>query len=125
MAEIELALVSSPALANYQVLRVWTNSDDGYIRLRATLLNGDFLEAAEYFVLDVEGIKTVDYRHQWMDGAKQKLRCRWDSAPDHPELTNFPYHVHVEDEQDVRPDKPMSILDLLKWFEAHLLEMND
>ena len=62
---------------------------------------------------------TVDYRHQWMNGARQVLRRRWDSTPDHPELDNFPYHVHVVDEQDVQPDKPMSILELLKWFEAH------
>ena len=124
VAEIELALISSPTLANYQVLRVWTNSDDGYIRLRASLFNGDFLEAAEYFVMDAEEMKTVDYRHQWMDGAKQHLRRRWDSTPDHPELANFPYHVHVEDEQDVRPDKPMSILDLLRWLDANVLEMN-
>ncbi|MCB0024698.1 MAG: DUF6516 family protein [Caldilinea sp.] len=125
VAEIELALVSSPVLENFHVLRVWTNSDDGYLRLRATLVNGDFLEAAEYFVLDVEAIKTVDYRHQWMDGARKVLRRRWDSTPDHPELGNFPYHVHVVDEQDVQPDKPMSILELLKWFEAHFQELSD
>lgn len=125
VAEIELALVSSPVLENFHVLRAWTNSDDGYLRLRATLFNGDFLEAAEYFVLDVEAIKTVDYRHQWMDGARQFLRRRWDSAPDHPELDNFPYHVHVVDEQDIQPDKPMSILELLKWFEAYFQKMSD
>ncbi len=94
VAEIELALVSSPVLENFHVLRAWTNSDDGYLRLRATLFNGDFLEAAEYFVLDVEAIKTVDYRHQWMDGARQFWRRRGDSARDHPSgTTSLPFWV--------------------------------
>ena len=56
--QIELALVSSPVIAEYQVVRSWANTDDGYIRLRTTLTNGDFLEAAEYFVLDGDQILT-------------------------------------------------------------------
>lgn len=90
LGDIELALVSSPAVVEYHVLRSWTNTDDGYLRIRATLVNGDFLETAEYFVLDEEKIKTVDYRYQWMDAKKNTLRRRWDSTPDHPDLQNFP-----------------------------------
>jgi hypothetical protein len=37
LAEVELALVSSPTVATYQVIRSWANTDDGYIRVRATL----------------------------------------------------------------------------------------
>lgn len=120
LAEIELALVSSPVLAETHVTRSWTNADDGYIRVRATLVNGDFLEAAEYFVLDEGKIKPVDYRHQWMDGAKSTLRRRWDSTPDHPGLANFPHHVHVGDEHTVQPSHPTGILDLLRTLEAEL-----
>jgi hypothetical protein len=81
LAEVELALVSSPTVATYQVIRSWANTDDGYIRVRATLANGDFLEAAEYFVLEEGQLVTVDYRHQWMDGDRKTLRRRWDRHP--------------------------------------------
>lgn len=120
LTEVELALVSSPVIAEYQVVRSWANTDDGYIRIRATLTNGDFLEAAEYFVLDGDQIVTIDYRYQWMDGEKKVLRRRWDSTPDHPELENFPHHVHIGDEATVIPGHPMSLVDLLRVLESEV-----
>ena len=67
LADIELALVSSAIIAEYHIVRSWANTDDGYIRLRVTLTNRDFLEAAEYFTLQGDQIFTVDYHFQWMD----------------------------------------------------------
>ncbi len=122
LAEIEVALVSSPVVAEYQVVRSWSHSDDGYIRIRATLTNGDFLEAAEYFVLEQGQIATVDYRHHWTDEQKQTLRRRWDSTPDHPELENFPHHIHVGDEGNVASYHPVGIMDVLKLIEAEILK---
>lgn len=95
LLEIELSLVSSPIVISYQVIRSWGNADDGYMRVRARLNNGDFLEAAEYFVMEPSEIKVVDYRHQWMDGEKKQLRRRWDNTQHHLELDNAPYHCHV------------------------------
>jgi len=117
LAQIELAFVSTPIIATYQVVRSWANNDDGYLRLRATLTNGDFLEAAEYFVWQEGQFITVDYRHQWMDSSKQKLHRRWDNTPDHPQIANFPYHVHVDTEQNVMPSQPISLLELLALLE--------
>lgn len=120
LSQIELALVGSPVIAEYYVVRSWANTDDGYLRLRATLANGDFLEAAEYFVLDRDQILTIDYHHQWMDGHKQVLRRRWDSAPDHPELDNFPHHIHLGSETRVIPGHPLSLIELLNILEDEL-----
>ena len=75
---IQMAFIASPVIASYSVVRIWADADDGYMRIRATLVNGDFLESAEYFVVHGNETTTVDYRHQWMDGAKQTLRKRWD-----------------------------------------------
>ena len=118
--QIELALVSSSVIAEYHVVRSWANTDDGYLRLRATLANGDFLEAAEYFVLDRDQLVTIDYHYQWMDGHKQVLRRRWDSTPDHPELENFPYHIHLGSETSVIPGHPLSLIELLNILESEL-----
>lgn len=124
LEEIELALVSSPVVAAYEVLRAWANSDDGYVRLRATLVNGDFLEAAEYFVVSESQPVTIDYRHQWMDGTKQILRRRWDSTPDHPELANFPHHLHLN-EDTVTPSQPTGVITLLQILEKEILPAYD
>ena len=60
LAQVELALVSSPIVAKYDIVRSWANTDDGYMRIRITLINSDFVEAAEYFVLQEGRIVTVD-----------------------------------------------------------------
>ena len=51
LTKIELAIISSSLIAEYRIVRSWANTDDGNIRVRATLVNGDFLEATEYVVL--------------------------------------------------------------------------
>lgn len=122
LAAIELSLITSPALAEYSVVRSWADVNDGYIRIRATLANGDFLEAAEYFVQQQSGFETVDYRHQWMDSTKRILRRRWDCTPDHPQLPNFPHHVHIEREDRVQESKPIGLLDLLRILEELLAQ---
>lgn len=119
LTEAELALVSSPIVVECQISRSWANTDDGYIRARVTLTNGDFLEASEYFVIQGGRIETADYHHQWMDSSKQTLRRRWDSTPHYPELQNFPHHIHL-DETTVVPGQPMSLVSVLKVLESEL-----
>ena len=46
---IKLKLVTSRVVADYQIVKERTAATDGYLRIRAALHNGDFLEAAEYF----------------------------------------------------------------------------
>jgi hypothetical protein len=120
LAEVELVLVSTPVLTEYEVIRWWVNTDDGYIRLRARLVNGDFLEAAEYFVVQTGQIRPQDYRYQWMDAERQILRMRWDSTPHHPNLPGFPHHIHQGSESNVEASLPMGILELLRFLEERL-----
>lgn len=117
LAAIELALIESPVVTEYSVVRSWAHSDDGYIRVRAVLSNGDFLEAAEYFIRQDEELIPADYRHHWTDASNQQLRRRWDSTPDHPEIPNFPYHCHVESETNVVESEPMSLLQALSLIQ--------
>ena len=118
LAAVELALVESPMVAEFAIVSHWAHSDDGYIRVRATLSNGDFLEAAEYFVREDDQLIPADYRHHWADATKRQMRRRWDSTPDHPELPNFPHHCHIGNEENVEPAKPMSILQMLTLIQA-------
>lgn len=120
LAQIELALVQSAVIVQFTIVRSWANVDDGYIRLRATLSNGDFLESADYFIVQEGIVTTVDYRHQWMNADQTRLNRRWDSTPHHPEVGTFPYHIHVGAENDVRPSQPMSIVGLLAVLQAEL-----
>ena len=77
------------------------------------LSNEDFLEAAEYFVLEDKECVTRRYWYQWMDGERRELRRRWDNVEHHPALPNFPHHVHVGGEDNVEPGERLSIIQLL------------
>ncbi len=113
LAAIHLALVENPIVASYAVVRQRVASASGYLRVRIRLVNGDFLEAAEFFELMPEGIMVSDYRHQWMDGERAILHKRWDSAPHHPELERAPHHCHDGSESQVVPGRPLSIAEVL------------
>lgn len=114
---VKLTLVTSPVVSEYQIIKERTTATDGYLRVRATLLNGDFLEMTEAFEQRGEGIETIDYRHQWMDPTKTQLRRRWDNTPHHPELPNFPHHIHLRSEDNVVAGQPMSICQVLDALE--------
>jgi hypothetical protein len=73
-----------------------------------------------YFILREGQLETVDYRHQWMDGARQTLFMRWDNSSHHPELNNFPHYLHEESENKLRASQPMSILNVLRFLEDAL-----
>ena len=111
--QLKARLVTSPIVVTFTVVeeKVW--SDRGYIRIRMMLSNGDFLEAAEYFVLEDEECVTYRYRYQWMDGGRRELRKRWDNVEHYPDLPNFPHHVHVGKEEKVEPGARLSIIQLL------------
>jgi len=113
MAAMHLALTESPIIASYAVVRQRVTSQSGHLRVRVNLVNGDFLEATEFFRLTPDGIEVADYRHQWMNGDHTTLRKRWDSTPHHPNLENAPHHCHDGSEDTLVSSHPMSIRDVL------------
>ena len=114
---IKLRLIASPIVAEYRIVKERATRTDGYLRVKATLVSGDFLELVEAFERGHSEIVVVDYRHQWMDAAQSRLHRRWDGAPHHAELPGFPHHVHIETEDAVVPGEPMSILAVLDELE--------
>jgi len=121
LAQVEVALVNSSVVGAFEWVLRWANEEDGFWRARLTLINSDFVEAAEYFIFEAEQIVVDEYRYQWMNADKTILRRRWDCAPHHPELAGFPHHIHEGDEATVRSGNALSITDLLKWLEDELV----
>lgn len=118
--QLKAQLATSPIVAAFTVVeeKVWP--ERGYIRIRMTLSDGDFVEAAEYFVLEDEEPGTRRYRYQWMDGERRELRKRWDNVEHYPDLPNFPHHVHIG-ERKVEPGKRLSIIQLLDVLSGEIL----
>ena len=118
--QLKAKLVVSPLVATFTVVeeKVW--QDRGYVRIRMTLANGDYVEAAEYFVLEDNECVVYRYRYQWMDSKRQELHKRWDNVEHHPGLPSFPHHVHVGREESVEPGKRLSIIQLLDVLDGEI-----
>ncbi len=92
----------------------------GYFRARITLINQDFLEIAESFTVIDSRLVTLSYCYQWMNETKQNLRKRWDNVEHFPDLSNFPHHVHVEDESRVKSSVSRNILQIIDLIEKEI-----
>jgi hypothetical protein len=86
--------VASPIIYSFVIVDERLLPTSGYIRIRATLTNKDFLELAELFIAEDDQCKAIDYRFQWMNEDQSQLRYRWDNTPHFPDLPNAPHHVH-------------------------------
>jgi len=122
ISEIKTLLVTSQIVASIAIVEEWALPDQGYFRARLTLKNDDFLEVAEYFTVDKDRCVPQSYRFQWMDAARQNMKRRWDNVEHHPELPNFPDHVHIGESGTVEPGESMSIIQLISMLEQMLTE---
>ncbi len=119
--ELKMRLLLSPIIVSYRITAERELNDRGYFRARLTLVNGDFLEVSEYFILQNGRCVTLEYRYQWMNGSQQQLIKRWDNARHFPNLPNFPHHIHDHSETHVIPGNPLSIIELMTAIESELL----
>lgn len=87
-------LLISPAVSAFRVLREIISEEDGYIRVKCDLQNGDLLELSEYVQAHIDQIDLVTYSYHWQtsDGA---LIRRWDNVPHHRQFATFPHHLHL------------------------------
>jgi len=122
LAEIKTALVASPVVDAIDVIEERVLPDRGYFRARLILSNHDFLEVAEYVVVEEGRCVTRRYRYQWMDEAQQALRKRWDNVEHFPDQPNFPYHVHVGEESRIEPGRLLGIIDVIDIIADELAE---
>jgi hypothetical protein len=120
LAEITARLVASPLVASLTIVEEHALPDRGYFRARLVLTNQDFLEVAEYFVVEMGQCVTRRYRYQWMNALQTLLKKRWDNVEHFPGLPNFPHHVHVGEETRVEPGQLLSIVALLDNLEQEL-----
>jgi len=120
LEQIRVRLVTSIIVDEFHIVEEWNQLDEGYIRIRLKLSNGDFLEVAEYFALSDDGLSPIRYRYQWMDADQKHLRRRWDNVEHYPHLTNYPDHIHLSD-GSVVPGERLGIVALLDLLEKALL----
>ncbi|MBU0599291.1 hypothetical protein KKB84_05505 [bacterium] len=98
LARIKSLIISSEVIGSYQIREEVIKEQEGYIRVKANLINDDILELMEYIVLEKNQAQIKKYSFHWQkeDGTLVK---RWDNVVHHPEVANFPYHVHIGEDR--------------------------
>ncbi|MFH1704104.1 MAG: DUF6516 family protein [Nitrospirota bacterium] len=94
--DIIQGLSVSHAVSSFHILKIEIGEDDGYIRIRCKLTNGDILEFAEYIIIYREKIYAETYSYHWQS-ADGRLKKRWDNVPHHKDVDSFPNHLHLPD----------------------------
>ena len=103
-------LSTDSIILSFDIIREFANLNEGFIRIRANLTNGDILDFSE-FVKQANDLEIVSYRYQWLDKNKKHIR-RWDNALHYPKLNNFPHHIHIG-ENEIAPGAPTNIFMIL------------
>jgi len=118
--EIKKMIITSSVIVRVDIVKERASLKHGYFRAKLYLINFDFVEIAEFFSVENQKCKTINYRYQWMDKSKKQLIKRWDNVDHFPDLPNFPHHIHIGDENNVEPGQSLSILDLIAIIENEI-----
>lgn len=94
---------------------------DGYLRIRAKLIDESLLEVSIYCQLHEDVIHLIGYRFHWQD-KYGKLKWRWDNARHHPELKTFPHHMHIGEDGNVKDSTGIDLWEVLRILEAEVKE---
>ena len=86
--------------------------NEGHLRARLTLSNGDQLEFSEYVRVAEGQIEVLTYSFHWADSDGRLIK-RWDNVPHFAQLPGAPHHVHEGQEGNVLPGAEISIAEVL------------
>jgi hypothetical protein len=116
--DIILFLNENPYIDSFEIIKKKVTSTDGYIRLRAKVINNDLLEISIYCQKKKASIEVIDYRYHWQN-EEGVLKRRWDNCPHHKDIENFPFHVHLND-NTVKPSEKVDIYKVLELIEKDI-----
>lgn len=111
-------LFASPVVSSFDIGRQESEEDEGYVRVKCVLSNGDNLEFAECFEIQKNKVSINTYSYHWQN-ANGELIKRWDNVAHHKKLNTFPHHLHLHTGK-VIASKPMTLNKILKELEKAL-----
>lgn len=94
--DIESHIIQNFIIESYDIVKKDISDTDGKIRIKLTLLNKDIVDLFEYIAEEFGNLVMKKYHFHWQD-KNNNLKLRWDNAPHHKELDNFPHHIHYID----------------------------
>jgi hypothetical protein len=119
LEECILLLTVSSVVERFQVVKKRGVETDGYLRVRAMLVDESLLEVSMYCQHIDDTAHLAGYRFHWQDKEGLLIK-RWDNAKHHPELKTFPDHVHLGDDQDAKESAAIDLQGILEVLESEM-----
>ncbi len=104
-------LRSNKIVVEVLILKTLIEPDIEFIKAIAILKDGSRLHVSE-----AEGADWREYSYHWQKN--DKLIRRWDNAPHHKDLPNFPHHIH--EGGNVISGGDMNLVDVLADIEMKI-----
>ena len=95
-------------IQSYHIHQFEQNGNNLRLKMAINFNNESKLFVKE-IIIDGEKRK---YAYQWIN-KKNELICRWDNAPDWPDIETFPHHKHVGTENNVKPSENIEFASVL------------
>lgn len=108
------------AIAAFQIKKMNVKEEQGFIRIKCVLTNGELFEFSEYIEIVGTTLRVETYSYHWQT-LSGKLVKRWDNVEHHYELPSFPHHIHQADGA-ISESAPMTLQLVLTEIEARLAQ---
>lgn len=104
--EILKWLENSEVVKSYRVQDYRKFRNGFYIKIKAELTNN-----SQLFIREYSDLSERNYSYHWQN-EKGELLARWDNAPYHPDLENFPHHKHID--KTIESSNEVTLKEVLK-----------
>jgi len=115
IAALEATLVSSEFVDDFIIQSQIYTDDDLKVKLCVFCINTWRIEVFIYAIRHRRQLQIHRYSFYCIDN-ENNLIFRWDNAPHHPNLKNFPHHIHLSDNSVIPALKTPGIADVLEYL---------
>ncbi|MEW6606085.1 MAG: DUF6516 family protein [bacterium] len=118
---VEKIINNCPVVQNIQVFKQTKTEVSGVMKIRLYFIDGSELHSMEFIEIKEEPEK---YKYRYHYQKDNKIIFRYDDAPHHHELINFPHHKHIGEEDKIEPvSKEPTLSSILKEIEEKIYNL--
>ncbi|NER02839.1 MAG: hypothetical protein F6K17_09505 [Okeania sp. SIO3C4] len=105
----------SDVVKDSQVILSSSTQEEILFKARIWFIDSSKLAVTDHFF----NISRRKYAYQWMK-EDNSLIIRWDNVKHHPDIENFPFHKHIETDENVHSSEEMDLKTVLAYIAEQL-----
>lgn len=107
----------SDCILSFVILLQETRSDLRKTKIKLVLKDNSVLFIREVIIDNL----LFDYSYHWQT-EKGALIIRWDNAAHYPEISSFPHHKHVNDENNIESSNEQNLYEVMDYIKKQILK---